>query len=1151
MTEKTIGGDMKKKLLLLLSILLCLNAGPLLSWDDYNLLTAVSSQLKPNIMFILDNSGSMNTIIFPPFYDPDRTYTGPGCDFIDPSQDFKIKRFGNRYYFVTSNNEFTRLEALDDVSGRDSLVELSLNDCLATDSYFPNRPVYFYPIAEQTQEPRYPGNLLNFLIYYATDHQLAIWNHFMIYGNFDAGQGDEISAGVYNPAPSLDGGDTTDPAALDELGYRGHDNKVRIKVARKVLTSVVRGIYRDWEEDPTPEKKPPRIGIAIFEQGTDPDGGTITQKCQDSSAFQALASNIKSITATTWTPLSECYAEVWSYFRHGGQGQITDSKYFLPLDNGGVQEISSNRPITNWCQLNFIIIVTDGESTQDNFLRSLTALDPEILFNTNNVPAWGDADGPGDDNDDATLASNGTNYLDDLSYFAYHSDLYPDDILSGDSDYDTVYQNQQFIYTYTIGFAIDNYILKQTAYNGGGGYYSANNYEELLNAFRDTLSGIDEKTSAYAAFAAPKYSTFTHGSKGYIASFVPRNIRNLWEGHLKCFLLDYEGNFPADLENPGQVEVYDDDGNLVSVNSFQWDAGVELNARTAERQIFTVIDNTLVAFNTTNVSAADLGFSSGDEALDNADRDSVIGFIRGDNGYNWILGDIFHFPPVVVGSPLGWKAAFDASYQQFYTYWTEIIDGKPVSKRPEVVYAGANDGMLHCFRVDTGEELWGFIPPSLLPQLKHVVPGATGSLDQHRSFVDGQAIAKDIKIDTNGDYRDWKTVLVFGLGDGGQSYCALDITDPDNFEFLWEFSDPQFMGQTEGRPIIAAIGNDGGGAKAPAVFLSGGLDPEERPSNSAVPNEAVSSKGKSIYILHAYDGNVIKQFRFGAVTSNPDTQADGVVTHTNAGFKYSFAATPVAIDLQNDGVADHFYAFETGDFNGTAGNGGRIWRINLNGPPLAWRPTTIYQAADGQTLFLPATVGYDDSYNTWILFGTGHRANPINAVNSTGQFIGIIDNNAISTPITNGNLQNITPLFSGTATESDFSLASYRGFYFNFINGASEIMFEPYPLYINSEVIFNTFVPDRLIGSGDDLDPCNPPGNQYIYRFFLNTTGGTTTIQDPLVSAGKIHGYGSLSGGEYKIYFGDGEVGSLELGDQDLVDLSDIFGPLFWIENKK
>ena len=1141
---------MKKEIFIVSILFLFLIVKPIFPWDDYALLTSVSPQLKPNLMFILDNSGSMNTVVFPPFYDPNHTYIGPGCDFINPLESYKIKKYYDHYYFVLSNNEYNNLYQLDEVPGNTSLSELNLGDC-PDDGYVPNQGVYFYPLEDAWQKPRYPGNLLNFLLYYATSHQISIWNHFMIYGNFDAGQGEEISPGIYNPAPSVDGGDNTSPEIADEFGYTGHDNKIRIKAARKVLTRILWDIYSSWELDPNPDKNRPRVGISIFDQAADPDGGIIIQKCQDTAEFATLSANIKGISATSWTPLAECYAETWSYFRHGCQSQIVDPRYFLPLDNPSCQEIFPDKPITNWCQLNFIIVLTDGESTQDDYLRTLSTINPQILFNTNNVSSWGDDDGPGADDDTATLASNGTNYLDDLAYFAYESDLFPDDILQNDASFEQVFQNQQFIYTYTIGFAIDNYLLEQTAHNGGGNYYVASNYNELLDAFRNAISGIDEKVNSYSAFAAPKYSTFIQGAKGYIATFIPRNTRTIWEGHLKCFLLDYEGNFPSDLNNPGQIQVYDDNGNLVPVDSFQWDAGVKLNERTTEREIYTVVDSVLVPFTETYVNASSLGCDCGDEIQDQADCTAVINFIRGDNTGNWPLGDIFHFPPVVVGAPLRWKAEFDYTYQQFYEHWTEIIDGKRVSKRPEVVYAGANDGMLHCFRVDTGEELWAFIPPSLLSKLKHCVPGVTGSLDEHRSFVDGQAIAKDIKIDDNGDYKDWRTVLIFGLGNGGQSYCALDATDPENPQFLWEFTRPEFMGYTEAKPIAISIGNDGDGNAAPVVILSGGLDENELPSQGENAEDTTSLTGKSFYVVHAYTGNLIKQFLYGPTTSNPDTVSEGICTHTNASFNYSFVATPVAIDSQNDGIADYFYVFESGDFKGTAGEGGRVWRIDLDGPPISWRPKNIFQAADGQTIFLPATVGYDNSYNTWLFMGTGHRSDPIDSTNRTGQFIGFVDNNTISIPIENGDLKDISSLFSGIASQSDFSLTTHRGFYFDFPNSEGEILIEPYPVFLDYEMIFNTFAPGRQSSSSGEIDPCNPPGNQFLYRFFLNTTAGITNINDPIVESGRIHGYGSLTGGKYKVYSGEGEIGNLQIKKQDTVDLTNIFGPMFWLESKK
>ncbi len=41
-----------------------------------------------------------------------------------------------------------------------------------------------------------------------------------------------------------------------------------------------------------------------------------------------------------------------------------------------------------------------------------------------------------------------------------------------------------------------------------------------------------------------------------------------------------------------------------------------------------------------------------------------------------------------------------------------------------VIFAGANDGMLHAFEDATGEELWGFIPSELLSRLKDLPRGS-------------------------------------------------------------------------------------------------------------------------------------------------------------------------------------------------------------------------------------------------------------------------------------------------------------------------------------------------------------------------------------------------------------------------------------------
>ena len=67
--------------------------------------------------------------------------------------------------------------------------------------------------------------------------------------------------------------------------------------------------------------------------------------------------------------------------------------------------------------------------------------------------------------------------------------------------------------------------------------------------------------------------------------------------------------------------------------------------------------------------------------------------------------------------------------------------------RTSVVYAGANDGMLHAFRADNGTEIFGFIPGPIFPKLTGA--GVTSkdltSLSYtHQFFVDGTATRGDV-----------------------------------------------------------------------------------------------------------------------------------------------------------------------------------------------------------------------------------------------------------------------------------------------------------------------------------------------------------------------------------------------------------------------
>ena len=109
------------------------------------------------------------------------------------------------------------------------------------------------------------------------------------------------------------------------------------------------------------------------------------------------------------------------------------------------------------------------------------------------------------------------------------------------------------------------------------------------------------------------------------------------------------------------------------------------------------------------------------------------------------------------------------------------------SRRTQI-YVGANDGMLHAFDEDLNER-WAFVPPSVLPKLRDMLgeyssPGKGVNLTVHSTLMALLSV-KDIYIHAT---KEWKTVLVGGLGYGGKSYYVLDITKPDDPQHMFTIS---------------------------------------------------------------------------------------------------------------------------------------------------------------------------------------------------------------------------------------------------------------------------------------------------------------------------------------------------------------------------
>ncbi|HSA95847.1 MAG TPA: PilC/PilY family type IV pilus protein, partial [Acidobacteriota bacterium] len=210
-----------------------------------------------------------------------------------------------------------------------------------------------------------------------------------------------------------------------------------------------------------------------------------------------------------------------------------------------------------------------------------------------------------------------------------------------------------------------------------------------------------------------------------------------WQGQLRAYDVTAVSFVPSSSSELRTITSSDLDaatGRFVAGGAaIFWDAADMLNQRNHHtRTIYTAIRTGGVAtaplvrqsFATTNLgnvaTAGSLAWCLQDVNGDNA---GLVDFVRGKDR-DWKLGDINHSTPVVVGPPSEDATYMGAGYDAFKTTW---------ASRQKVLYVGANDGMLHCFDVATGEELWGFIPYNLLRKLKNMY--AIDAVNKARYFA--------------------------------------------------------------------------------------------------------------------------------------------------------------------------------------------------------------------------------------------------------------------------------------------------------------------------------------------------------------------------------------------------------------------------------
>jgi type IV pilus assembly protein PilY1 len=517
----------------------------------------------------------------------------------------------------------------------------------------------------------------------------------------------------------------------------------------------------------------------------------------------------------------------------------------------------------------------------------------------------------------------------------------------------------------------------------------------------DSSAGVNTQQTAQVQIGTQVYLAFFHSSN--------------WWGQLSS-----------------QDLVYSSLTDTVSISStVNWDASCVLTGGTctstgatntaqssANRQIVSWNGTQGIPFQWSSLTTAQQNaLDAGDATPYNANR---LNYLRGERGNEVtsagtglfrartsVLGDVFHSTPTWVGPPM---APYTANWSDLLYTSATVPENQTGAQtypafassnatRLNVVYTGANDGMLHGFRSGSydgnattanplgayvnnsttpndGRELLGYVPNATVQSIHN---SATTALD-YPSTQYAHAFSVDQTPGTGDLFYNnaWHTWLVGGLGAGGSAIYALDITRPSTFSeanassiVVGEWSPSTLLcanvsncgthlGNTYGTPVIRRFHNGSWG-----FVFGNGLNSSTGHAGVYIVVVNPSSGAKTAYFLDT--GYAAGQDPTGA------NRPDGMTFVSPA-------------DLDGDHVVDYIYG---GDLFGN------LWRFDVTSTnPSSWSvsvygngsATPLFSTPNGQpittkpmVLSVPASSG---SNRLMVALGTGQEA-PLTLTSAT------------------------------------------------------------------------------------------------------------------------------------------------------------------------
>ncbi|MFO1469006.1 MAG: PilC/PilY family type IV pilus protein [Steroidobacteraceae bacterium] len=749
---------------------------------------------------------------------------------------------------------------------------------------------------------------------------------------------------------------------------------------------------------------------------------------------------------------------------------------------GSASSNTYDSPMDLSCQKNYIIFLTDGQSNNDD-----TAINRTIRA----LPDFGTLGG----SCDAAVmpGANGGQCLGALSQYMQRADLRTD--VGG----------KQNVTTYFIGFgdtfrtdpnatAYYNY-LSDAATRGGGKAFTATGLSELQAVFNQIFSEVQNINTSFSApsVAVNAFNRTQTLDDIYVSVFKPSGTYH-WPGNIKKYkvtngMITDSLSTTVSAVDPGTGFFRD------AARSF-WSSAVdgadvtkggaaENLPTAASRVIYTYLGANPTTAGSTAAMVSITTAADSDFAIGNTGDPSRVDLL------NWIRG----------------QDVLDDNNDGSVTDDRHVM-GDPIHTQPAVViygtgaddtwlFAPTNDGYLHAINARNGVEHWAYIPKEMLSKLKLLFDNDSSPTKHYA--LDGQITL--IKYDVNGDGSIGsgdRVLLYFGTGRNAdtQAYYALDVTDPNNPQFLWMIDDNRLpdLGQAWSPPQVTRVNITGGGvtqnSQKLTLVIGGGYDPVED-GYTYVPADSV---GNHIYFVDALYGTLLWN-----VGNN------GSANLQLARMDHSIPSPVTVLDTNGDGYADRMYVGDTA---------GQLWRFDIfNGqlqtnlvaggvvaslgsheesPHLAANTRRFYSAPDVAAIQKTGMTTYMN-----IAIGSGYRGHPLDTA-TNDRLYSLRDYNPF-TALTQAqyntlmlaanltveaNLTDITLLTNPTIPSNS------KGWYLKLNqHGAGEKDLVPARTF-NDQIFFTTYTPTIQASS----DPCEGVGSGINRSYIISVFNGSAAI---------------------------------------------------------